>query len=122
MIKRLGLIKRIQTAQTPVRMGWAGYVVLYLVFAAVLARTLAVEGLRPQLPTFLAGELLYLLLLSLVFWLPNLPDWLLHLDFTFQSLLVLWLISRYPEFDFQLYFSRSVKIAAISHSFPSVNA
>jgi signal transduction histidine kinase len=92
--------RKTQTIQAPIKLGRAGYVVLYLVFAAVLARTPAVDGLRPQLPTFLVGELIYLLLLSLIFWMPNLPDWLLHLYFTFQSLLILWLISLYPEFDF----------------------
>jgi len=89
-----------QSVQAPIRLGRAGYAALYLVFAAILFRTLAMDGLRPQLVTFLAGELIFLLLLSLVFWVPNLPGWLLHLYFGFQSLLILWLISRYPEFDF----------------------
>jgi len=91
-----------QPAQAPIRLGRVGYVVFYLVFAALLARTLVVEGLRPQLPAFLAGELLFLLLFSLVLWAPGLKDWLLHIYFTFQSLLVLWLISRYTEFDFMI--------------------
>jgi len=89
-----------QTAQVPIKLGRAGYLALYLVFAAVMARTLAMEGLRLQLATFLAGELIFLLFFSVVFWVPNLPGWLLHIHFTFQSLLILWLISLYTEFDF----------------------
>lgn len=88
------------TTQEPVKLGWTAYVALYLVFAAVLVRTPAMDGLRPQLPIFLVGELTFLILFSMVLWLPNLPGWLLHVHFAIQSALILWLISRYPEFDF----------------------
>ena len=89
-----------QTTQEPIKLGWAAYVAIYLVFAAVLVRTPAMDGLRPQLKTFLIGELVFLVLFSISFWITRLPGGLLHLYFAFQSSLILWLISRYSEFDF----------------------
>ena len=87
----------------PLQIGLTGYTVTYLVFAAVLARTLVVEGLRPLLSTYLAGELVFLAFFSAVLIasrLAHLPAWLLHAAFGFQSALILWLISLYPKFDF----------------------
>lgn len=89
-----------QAAQPPVRMGWIGTLVLYLVFIAVVARTLAVEGLRPLLPTFLAAELIFVALQTAVNIAPRKPTWLLHLYFGFQSALIVWLLSLYADFDF----------------------
>lgn len=104
-----------QTTHEPLKLGRVAYAALYLVFAAVLVRTLAVEGLRPQLTTFLAGELIFLLLFSVVLWVPKLPAWLLHLYFAFQSVLILWLISRYPNFDFLivLYLLLSAQVSEV---------
>lgn len=83
-----------------IRLGHIGYTALYLVFLAVLARTLAIEGIRPFLKTFLAGELLFLLFYSAVIFATHLPDWLIHLYFVLQSVLIFWLLSIYPSFDF----------------------
>jgi signal transduction histidine kinase len=88
------------TTQPPVRLGRIAYLAIYLAFAAVPARTLAMEGLRPLLPTFLILELIYLILFSAVNFLPGLPGWALHLYFAFQSALILWMLSLYAEFDF----------------------
>jgi signal transduction histidine kinase len=106
---------KMQIIPTPIRLGRTGYVAIYLVFVAVLARTLAMEGLRPQLSVFLAGELVFLLLYSAVIWVPNLPGWLLHLYFACQSVLILWLISRYTKFDFLilLYFLLSAQVSLV---------
>jgi signal transduction histidine kinase len=96
-------MKRPQQAeliQTPIRLGTIGYLAIYLVYFAVVARTLTVESIRPRLPLYLALELLFIFLYSLVVWAPKLPSWILHLYFGFQSALILWLISIYPEFDF----------------------
>ena len=82
------------------RLGPIGYIALYLAFAAVVARTLSLESIRPRLPIYLGFELLILILYSLVFIFPKLPGWLLHLYFALQSALVLWLLSLRPEFDF----------------------
>jgi len=107
--------EKAQVPQLPVRMGRIGYLALYLVFAAVLARTLAIEGLRPLLPIFLTIELIIVFLFSAVETVPRIPDWLLHLYFTFQSALVLWLLYLYPRFDFLilLYFLLSVQASLV---------
>lgn len=86
--------------QPSIRLGSIGYLAIYLVYAAVAARTLMEESLRPRLPLYLALELLFIFLYSLVLWAPKLPGWILHLYFGLQSALILWLISIYPEFDF----------------------
>jgi signal transduction histidine kinase len=80
--------------------GWIAIVVFYLVFAAVVARTLAVEDLRPLLPRYLRLELAYLILFTIVLWKYRLPGWILHLYFSLQSVLTLWMLSLHPEFDF----------------------
>lgn len=92
--------KNTSNAHPPYKMARIGYVAIYLVFAAVVVRSLFVEGLRPLLPIYLSVELIILLLYSVVFSMPALPGWLLHLYFALQSALILWLISIYPEFDF----------------------
>lgn len=80
--------------------GWLAVLFVYLAFAAVVARTLAVEELRPLLPRYLRLELVYLILFTLLLWKSRLPDWALHLYFVLQSVLVLWTLSLRPQFDF----------------------
>jgi signal transduction histidine kinase len=77
-------------------------VALYLVFAAVVVRTLSVEGIRPFLQVYLGVELLFLVLYSAAVIATGLPGWLPHLYFVLQSMLILWLLSCYPEFDFMI--------------------
>lgn len=89
-----------QNPTPPPRLGPIGYLALYLVFVAVVARTLAIEGIRPRLPTYLATELFFLVLYTAVLIIPRLPAWLLHLYFALQSVLIIWLLSFRPEFDF----------------------
>lgn len=84
----------------PLRAGWIGASVMVLAFAAVLARTLALEAIRPRLPLYLGLELAYFVLLASVLWKPNLPGWLLHLYLFIQSVLVLQILSLRPQFDF----------------------
>jgi signal transduction histidine kinase len=86
--------------QPPIRLGSIGYLAIYLVYAAVMARTLTEESIRPRLPVYLALLLLFICAYSLVLWAPKLPGWIIHLYFGLQSVLILWLISIYPEFDF----------------------
>jgi signal transduction histidine kinase len=73
---------------------------MYLAYAAVVARTLTLEEIRPLLPQYLVLELVYIVLLTALFWKPNLSSWLLHLYFAMQSTLVLLILSMRPEFDF----------------------
>ncbi len=89
-----------QAASPPARLGRLGYLAIYLVFAAVLARTLALESIRPRLPAYLAAELLFLVLYTAALFWPDLPRWLFHLYFAVQSVIIFWLISLRPEFDF----------------------
>lgn len=99
----------------PIRIGPLGYIALHLVFTALLARTLALESIRPRLPIYLAGELLFLGFYTVVFVFPRLPAWLIQLVFALQSVLALWLISLRPEFDFLIlfYFLLSAQAALI---------
>ena len=73
---------------------------VYLAILAVVARTLAVDELRPVLPAYLGMELAYLILYTLALWQLRRPGWLLHLYLIIQCALVLWMQSLWPEFDF----------------------
>jgi signal transduction histidine kinase len=77
-----------------------GLVLIYLVPLAVVFRTLAIEENRPLLAWYLGFELLYLLLYTVAFLIPSLPDWMKHLYFILQSTIVLYMLSWRPEFDF----------------------
>jgi signal transduction histidine kinase len=105
------------TSTTPVRPGWIGGLVIYLVFLAVVVRMLAVEAIRPLLPRYLALALIYILLYSMVLWRPNQPHTVLHLYFTLQSAIVLTMISFHPEFDFLvlLFFLLCVQVSYVFH-------
>jgi signal transduction histidine kinase len=111
-------MKRIQQAQfvqPPTRLGLIGYLAIYLAFLAVVVRTLTMQSVRPQLPIYLVGELLFLILYSAVLIATHLPCWVLHLYFAFQSALILWMISIYPEFDFLilLYLLLSAQVSLV---------
>jgi signal transduction histidine kinase len=80
--------------------GWIGITVVYLVFASLLARTLAAEETRPFLASYLTLELVFLGLYTLMLWKSGQPVWLQHLYLLFQSSLVLWMLSIQPQFDF----------------------
>jgi signal transduction histidine kinase len=80
--------------------GWIGVVAIYLAYAAVVARTLTMENIRPLLPQYLWLELVYIILYTFVLWKPNLPGWLMQPYFVLQSVLVLYILSLRPEFDF----------------------
>jgi signal transduction histidine kinase len=73
---------------------------VYLFYSAILARSLAEDALRPHMPLYLALELAFLLLFTLVLWRPGLWPGILHLYFCLQAVLTLVLISLHPEFDF----------------------
>jgi signal transduction histidine kinase len=104
-----------QPVQQLVRPGPIAYLAIYLTFAAVAARTLTVESVRPLLPTYLVLELLYLVPYSAVLAWPKLPGWLLHPYFVLQSALVLYMLSLHPEFDFLilLYLLLSVQASLV---------
>ena len=73
---------------------------VYLIYAAVVIRTVANQNVQARLPIYLALEFLFLVLLTLVLWRPaRTPTWQ-HLYFVFQSFLVLFLVLLRPRFDF----------------------
>ena len=75
-------------------------IAIYLVFIAVVMRTLTYSNIRSRLPGYLWLELVYVLLFTALFWRTRVPVWLKHLYFAFQSVLVWFILSLYPEFDF----------------------
>ena len=77
-----------------------GLAVLYLVFTAVVFRTVAIEENRPLLGWYLGFELAYLILYTVMFLISNLPGWIKHLYFVLQSAIVLYMLSWRPDFDF----------------------
>ncbi len=82
------------------RPGWLAAGAVYLFYTAVVLRTLANGAIRPRLPIYLALELLYLVLLSLMLWQPArkpTPRWLY---FLLQALVVFGLQALRLRFDF----------------------
>ena len=82
------------------RLKWDSLLAVYLFCSAILARSLGEDALRPHMPLYLALELIFLLLFTLVLWRPGLWPGILHLYFCLQAVLILVLISLHPEFDF----------------------
>jgi signal transduction histidine kinase len=79
-----------------------GTIAAYLIYAAVVARTLALTEteIRDLLPWYLGLFSIYLVLFTAVLWRPGLrPVWL-HLYFFVQSAIVLALVSLPPHLDF----------------------
>lgn len=95
---------QIGSPSAPLRPGRIGLIAIYLVFGAVVARTLASEETASQLPWYLGLELVYLVLFTWKFLKPDLPGWLAHAYFALQSALVWVILSINPEFDFVVLF------------------
>lgn len=82
------------------RQAWFIVTGAYLVYLAVVIRTLANPNIRAALPVYLAIELLYLVLFSLLLWRPARQLRGRHAALAVQSLLVLALVALRPRFDF----------------------
>ena len=78
--------------------GRIGLIASYLVWAAVVARTLTSEADSPYFDQYLVLELAFLVLYTASFWITS--GWLAHLSLVVQSVLVLWMLALNPEFDF----------------------
>jgi len=79
-----------------------GTIAAYLIYAAVVARTLALTDtdIRDLLPWYLGLFSIYLVLFTAVLWRPGIrPVWL-HLYFFIQSAITLALLSLSPHLDF----------------------
>jgi signal transduction histidine kinase len=79
---------------------WIGLTVLYLVFIAVVFRTIAIEENRPLMGWYLGFELIFLVLFTVGLLIPKLPDWIKHLYLVLQSGIIWYMLSWRPEFDF----------------------
>ncbi len=73
---------------------------VYLLFLAVVIRTLANPFIRSRLPVYLALEFLFLVLFTLALYRPIQKTFWKHIYFLGQSLIVLILIWLRPRFDF----------------------
>ncbi len=86
-----------ETALKPSRLG---FVLIYLVYLAVVVRTLAIEANRPFLAWYLGFEILYLTLYTVMFLIRDVPGWVKHFYFILQCIIVLYMLSWRPKFDF----------------------
>jgi len=82
------------------RTKWPGAIAIYLLFIAVVVRTLGSTDIRDNLPWYLGLGLAYIFLYSVVLWLPGIRPGLLHVYFVVQSAIILALLSLNPELDF----------------------
>ena len=82
------------------RPGWLAASAVYLFYAAVVLRTLALQAIWPRLPVYLALEFLYLLLFSVMLWQPLKRPSLRHGYFLLQALVVFALQALRLRFDF----------------------
>jgi signal transduction histidine kinase len=82
------------------RPGWLAASAIYLLYVAVLLRTLALQPIRERLLLYLALEFLYLLVLSLMLWRPAWQPNLRLGYFILQALIVFGLQAMRLRFDF----------------------
>ncbi len=89
-----------RAGMTVSRPAWFIVAGAYLLYMAVVLRTVANTSIRPLLPAYLTLELVYAVLFTLMLLRPaSGPRWR-HAYFAFQSLLVLTLAALRPRFDF----------------------
>ncbi|MBN1146609.1 MAG: hypothetical protein JXA78_05095 [Anaerolineales bacterium] len=84
----------------PLKPGRVAVWTAYLLFAALLIRSLTASEVQHVLPGHLACQLVFLILFSILFWKPRPPAWAMHLYLVVQSAIALTLVSFEPEFDF----------------------
>ncbi len=82
------------------RPGWLAASAVYMFYIAVVLRTLAFDVIRPRLPVYVALELLYLVVFSVMLWRPVQRMTLRQLYFLLQALAVLGLQAMRLRFDF----------------------
>jgi len=74
--------------------------IAYLLFAALVVRSLTADEIQPVLPRYLVFQLAFLILFSVLSWKPCPPAWLMYLYLIVQSTIILVLVSFQPSFDF----------------------
>jgi signal transduction histidine kinase len=92
-----GFSRGAQEARLPAKPVLAG---VYVLYTAVVLRTLAIPNLQSRLPIYLALEALFLVLFSWMLWRPSHKSLWRHLYLLFQSCLILFLLALRPQFDF----------------------
>ena len=98
------LLDRTGSVPAPLRPSWVGLIAIYLVCAAVVARTFVSDETAQLLPWYLGLELVYILFFTVMFFKPGIPGWFVHTYFLLQSALVWFILSLNPEFDFVVLF------------------
>jgi signal transduction histidine kinase len=85
----------------PTRRAWIiTLAIVYVLYAAVLLRTMARTDIQFRLPVYLIMEFICLVLFTLMLWRPIAWQPGQHLYFAFQALLILTLLMLNPKFDF----------------------
>jgi len=100
LIRSFPLSKQMDPDTVPIKPSRIALIAIYSVFASVILRTLTYEAIRPLLSWYLWLDLVYIILFTALFWKPDIPVWLKHLYFVFQTVLVFISLSLQPEFDF----------------------
>lgn len=83
-----------------IKPGKTGLIAIYLAFFAVVVRTSSIQISRAMLLQYLVLELVFLLLFTWLIWQLSAPALLRHAYFGLQSVLILWMFSMRPQFDF----------------------
>lgn len=78
---------------------WIGIVVIYLLFFAVVVRTMALEVIRLLLPWYLGLEFVFIVIFTTVLLRPAIQATWLHLYLVVQTVIILVLLSFRPQFD-----------------------
>ena len=99
-MQKIPFLDALSSHEDTLKPGALSLVIIYLVFLAVVFRTLALDENRPLLAWYLGFELVYLVLFTLALFIPHIPDWVKPLYFVVQSAIVLYMLSWRPEFDF----------------------
>jgi len=74
--------------------------IAYLLFAALVVRSLTSGEIQPVLPRYLAFQLAFLILFSVLSWKSGPPAWIMYAYLIVQSAIILVLVSLQPSFDF----------------------
>ena len=99
-MQKIPLSDALSSQEDTLKPGTLSLTIIYLVFLAVVIRTLAMDENRPLLAWYLGFELVYLALFTLALFIPDMPGWVKLLYFVVQSGIVLYMLSWRPEFDF----------------------
>jgi signal transduction histidine kinase len=84
----------------PLKPGRFALGIAYLLFAALVVRSLTSDEIQPVLPRYLVFQLAFLILFSILSWKPRPPAWIMYAYLVLQSGIIIVLVSFQPSFDF----------------------